>query len=551
MEYKFPFRIGIIGHQSLTDAEKIYVSKEIQKSIETVQRTVENLRKKSNIKSDFFISGISTLSEGAERVFASEIINLPGVLEVVLPFRKELYIEDFWGEASKTEFQNLLTYDAYPLVIDNSHTPDKNLCYYNASKLVIEQCDVLFAIWDETPVKSKIGGVANLIEYAKQFKAPVITLLPKPRENDFEKENKKNIEAIQLSRYIEFDKKWVMALKNLRAAKSKNNATITELLKNNLPAEEFSKFTHLLQLKGLWQKESTSREGSIKSLSNVIYLLLLAAGTFALFGVFMNHTSFNIPLLQKLLPNSWINWLPKINASGIPILILALGLLLLVLILRLKANSISKKIEWDDSQFWSKKTELQLFKLLSLNCGNEPLNKNESYERFRTNSVSARLFLISTKEVWNTLKNPLDFDIRRKFLTDELLATNIQNLTKTILKLQSRQKLTKTTYSLFFSLIIVSLLWIACWFFYPGLNLTLSNYTWTIEVAQVSSLIFISLCIAIKSRTTEFDCANLSGQETDRRKTLVELEQTLPELCNSEEQLESIFAKAEETILKG
>lgn len=70
-------------------------------------------------------------------------------------------------------------------------------------------------------------------------------------------------------------------------------------------------------------------------------------------------------------------------------------------------------------------------------------------------------------------------------------------------------------------------------------------------MAQVSVLIFIFLCIAIKSLTAEFDCANLSGQEADRRKTLVELEQALPELCNSEEQLESIFAKSEETILKG
>lgn len=152
-------QIGITGHRSLTDEHLIS---------ESVKRVLSKLDKKLSFKPHTFIV-ISPLAEGADRLVAREILSWDTngekpVLEAVLPLPEEDYLNDFATPMSKEEFKELLT-RAKSVVVLNK-TASRNAAYEQVGHYVVDNCDLLIAIWDG---KSSVGqgGTAEIVEYAR------------------------------------------------------------------------------------------------------------------------------------------------------------------------------------------------------------------------------------------------------------------------------------------------------------------------------------------------------------------------------------------------
>jgi hypothetical protein len=123
---------------------------------------------------------ISPLADGADRLVAEEASNFQ--LEVPLPFEIEAYKSTFAATtpeqhtASIESFERLLA-TARPrvLTMDGDRLDDTNRwrSYEAVGRLVVRNCDLLIAIWDdETPSRGR-GGTADTVRYALRGGIPV------------------------------------------------------------------------------------------------------------------------------------------------------------------------------------------------------------------------------------------------------------------------------------------------------------------------------------------------------------------------------------------
>ncbi|MBI5679907.1 MAG: SLATT domain-containing protein [Methanobacterium sp.] len=152
--------IGITGHRILPDEQRI------RENVKKVMVKVEALLPKT--PHTFYI--ISPLAEGADRVATEEILKLSSLedntfLEAILPLSPNEYHQDFAGDESKTQFNNLLNLANVVNEIDQSESRED--AYYKAGTYTVDNCDVLIAIWDGKP-PAGLGGTAQIIEYAKK-----------------------------------------------------------------------------------------------------------------------------------------------------------------------------------------------------------------------------------------------------------------------------------------------------------------------------------------------------------------------------------------------
>jgi hypothetical protein len=115
---------------------------------------------------------VSPLAEGADRLVAKEILNWPvsdkkniSNLEVVLPMPEEDYIQDFKTKESQEEFKNLLKRAISTQIFKKKSS--RSDAYYRAGQFVVQNSDVLIAIWDGEPAEGP-GGTAEIIAYARE-----------------------------------------------------------------------------------------------------------------------------------------------------------------------------------------------------------------------------------------------------------------------------------------------------------------------------------------------------------------------------------------------
>ena len=144
-------KLGVTGHRKTLQKDKL---------IKNVQNEVTNL---SN--SFLFKSIISPLADGADRIVTKILIDdFDSVLIVPLPFEKDEYKKDF-SEDSKKEFDSNLeqAYSCYE--VDSLEKNSREGCYFNVGKEVVDQCDILIALWDGKLAKG-VGGTGDIVKYA-------------------------------------------------------------------------------------------------------------------------------------------------------------------------------------------------------------------------------------------------------------------------------------------------------------------------------------------------------------------------------------------------
>ena len=186
LKYFKPLKIGVTGHRIFTV--------EVQNKIEELLE----IELKKLYEKYTFSEIISPLADGADRIVATHLMGKPyyAKLQVPLPYYKDDYEESFLGDTkiakdkSKKEFNDLLEKAFLVEELQNIVKPCKktgkeyveyeekiNLAYLNMGQHIVDECDILIAIWDGKKAKG-IGGTGEVVAYAKKKKRSILYINP-------------------------------------------------------------------------------------------------------------------------------------------------------------------------------------------------------------------------------------------------------------------------------------------------------------------------------------------------------------------------------------
>jgi len=124
------------------------------------------------------VTGISCLADGADQIFARAVTDLGGHLEVVIPATQ--YRAGLPQEA-RPEYDSLLSRAL--AVRDLPFTESTAESHMTASKLMIDEADELYAVWDGQPARG-YGGTADVVVYARERGRPVRVIWPDGAQRD-------------------------------------------------------------------------------------------------------------------------------------------------------------------------------------------------------------------------------------------------------------------------------------------------------------------------------------------------------------------------------
>ncbi|MGK5499933.1 hypothetical protein [Streptomyces sp. URMC 125] len=150
-------RIGITGHQRLPNAA---VSFAIEKIRELLAEAASPL------------NGFGSLAEGADQLFARELLAAGGSLHVVIPASG---YEDTFSEDDKRTYFALLNQAAEVTRLNYSSPSEE--AYDAAGQWVANHCEVIIAIWDGEPSRG-LGGTADAVAHARKLGRAVHVVWP-------------------------------------------------------------------------------------------------------------------------------------------------------------------------------------------------------------------------------------------------------------------------------------------------------------------------------------------------------------------------------------
>ena len=161
--------IGFTGHRHLNNPADVG---------EIVRSELERLRSEWGEK----ISGYSSIATGADTLFAEACLALNIPWQAILPFALADFRDDFndeeWAHAT-----NLLG-KAVRVEISES-LEDRTAAYLSCGLRTVDGADLILAVWDGNPARG-IGGTAEVVEYAKTKKKPLILIRPDQLEVNHE-----------------------------------------------------------------------------------------------------------------------------------------------------------------------------------------------------------------------------------------------------------------------------------------------------------------------------------------------------------------------------
>ncbi|OGF64892.1 MAG: hypothetical protein A2Y62_13310 [Candidatus Fischerbacteria bacterium RBG_13_37_8] len=150
--------IGVTGHRVLKNIPLL------QKKVHEILAQIrQDKLQSSNVKIVFTI--LSPVAEGADRLVAREILKeKDSQLEVVLPLAEDDYMNDFETLESKNEFQEFLALSKNIKQLPPANS--RNEAYEQVGHYVVDNCDVLIALWNGKPA----AGTAEIVQYAREKK---------------------------------------------------------------------------------------------------------------------------------------------------------------------------------------------------------------------------------------------------------------------------------------------------------------------------------------------------------------------------------------------
>jgi hypothetical protein len=157
-------RIAITGHRGLPAATERLVDRAIRQQLAAYPG------------SD--LVGVSNLADGADQLFAQAVLDAGGQIDVIVPAAK--YRDGLPKEAHAT-------YDALLSRATSVHHLDRiestEDAHMEASCVMLDRADRLFAVWDGKPARG-YGGTADVVAEARDRGIPVTVIWPEGASRD-------------------------------------------------------------------------------------------------------------------------------------------------------------------------------------------------------------------------------------------------------------------------------------------------------------------------------------------------------------------------------
>jgi len=149
-------RVGISGHQEREGIDWSWVSHTIRIELGRIKRVSKAL---------------SSLAAGSDQVFAEVSLELGIPVIAVLPLDG---YERFLKAAALANYRRLLGQCEH---VQLSWKGQAERAFFEAGKYIVNNCDVLFAVWDGAAAEG-LGGTADVVDYARQCNRKVVHINP-------------------------------------------------------------------------------------------------------------------------------------------------------------------------------------------------------------------------------------------------------------------------------------------------------------------------------------------------------------------------------------
>ncbi|MCM8556673.1 hypothetical protein [Sphingomicrobium sediminis] len=173
---RLALRIGITGHRPprLSQEQFDRIKTQCGEVLKLARTSLDTLQSNhSDIFSDEapICKLVSSLAEGADVLAAEAALENGLGLSACLPFKAEIYQQDFDGESWKTTASLIERADAVMALADFDGGDEA--AYETAGRVVLSQVDILIAVWDGKAARGR-GGTAELIAEAVASHVPII-----------------------------------------------------------------------------------------------------------------------------------------------------------------------------------------------------------------------------------------------------------------------------------------------------------------------------------------------------------------------------------------
>jgi hypothetical protein len=156
--------LGISGHLWVNESHEL---------LDAIDQVFEKIQR---VYAYDCLKVLSPLAEGADRIVARRALSLPDTMLVaILPFPMKEYLEDFSSAESVQEFRELLHRADY--VVELAGRKDREEAYIALGRKLLDQSDILIAIWDGNPANGR-GGTAEIVQAARGRGMPLAWITP-------------------------------------------------------------------------------------------------------------------------------------------------------------------------------------------------------------------------------------------------------------------------------------------------------------------------------------------------------------------------------------
>lgn len=153
-------RVAVSGHRGLSPEVTALVESGIRQELKKLAAASPGL------------IGLSCLADGADQIFAREILAVGGTLEVIVPADE---YRDGLPDDAKPTYDELMSIAA--AVHECDHRESTSEAHMDASRIMIDRADHLIAVWDGEPARA-FGGTADVVQYARARNVPVSIVWP-------------------------------------------------------------------------------------------------------------------------------------------------------------------------------------------------------------------------------------------------------------------------------------------------------------------------------------------------------------------------------------
>jgi hypothetical protein len=151
-------RIGFTGHQNLPPKLVAEIQRGLRKELE--RNTTD-------------LTGLSSLADGADQIFASTVLDVGGALEVIIP---SMGYETTFSRPALVGYKRLLGKAAR--VCQLPFTKPSQEAFFAAGKYVVDNSDRIIAVWDGEKAAG-LGGTGDVVQYARDRGLNVAIIWPK------------------------------------------------------------------------------------------------------------------------------------------------------------------------------------------------------------------------------------------------------------------------------------------------------------------------------------------------------------------------------------